>query len=709
MSRSLRPLLPAGRGQQNSSDSSPTPQVPKRTASKAACEACRRRKSKCTAERPRCAICVERQTACEYKTLPTETHLTAQKRRLTDLQAKCDAYEELCTILRSRQGPDTDIVLRRIRAGDDIAAIVKTMQAGDLLLQLRLRAPDRFRYEFPYIREMPPTLEGDSWSNPYLGSTLHQKALIYPSPRQSPAADLETIMSEESQRMFLVPYHTAEMADPKLDSADVAKWTTVSPDNSLLRRLLKIYFIFEFPFHPFFHKDLFLDDLLSGDLRFCSPLLVNAVLAAAWHGNSEFKSRAAHWHPDNMGYRFYAEAKRLLELDHGSPKITTVQAAAILNSVCNINGTDELGWPFLRKSLSMAQQLDLFVHSPESSRLWQIVAGTTAWSLFNWQAAVCYHNFRPPLVSEAPTCPLPDPDVEPDYYGDVRIKFPGSDSATSISNGAVFKAVSKFRKIMNEVAQKSFKEPQSSTYITLSDAYEAYEKLQTWYQQLPDVLTPDRIALPSHLKLHMHFHILIVGLFEPYAHIEPANNQPTPELIVAKSKACFETLVRIYYLRHGFESYDTTLLQFLPLLAFSTLGVLRNTDSKELDPEKRKSLISTLVLCAKGIWEQGRNYYGSEAVFHLLQGSLRPEDSELSDILKREVASCDDEVDRMAIMIREVRSHWPIGVYSATQEPVDHSLHDFIRWVEPQAIKGKGKSTDTNHFQLTANGGWVSL
>ncbi|KAK8094150.1 hypothetical protein PG997_000835 [Apiospora hydei] len=709
MSRSLRPLLPAGRGQQNSSDSSPTPQVPKRTASKAACEACRRRKSKCTAERPRCAICVERQTPCEYKTLPTETHLTAQKRRLTDLQAKCEAYEDLYTILRSRQGPDADIVLRRIRAGDDVAAIVKTMQAGDLLLQLRLRAPDRFRYEFPYIREMPPDLDGDTWSNPYLGSTLHQKALIHPSPRQSPAVDLETIMSDESQRMFLVPYHTAEMADPKLESADIAKWTAVTPDNLLLRRLLKIYFIFEFPFHPFFHKDLFLDDLLSGDLRFCSPLLVNAVLAAAWcgffHGNSEFKSRAAYWHPDNMGYRFLAEAKRLLELDQGSPKITTVQAAAILNSVCIINGIDELGWPFLLKSLSLARQLDLFVHSRESSRLWQIVAGTTAWSLFNWQAAVCYHNFRPPLVDEPPTCPLPNPDAEPDYYGDVRVKFPGSDTATSISNGAVFRAISEFREIMNEVAQKSFKEPQSSSYITLNDAYGAYGKLQTWYQRLPEALTPDRIALPSHLKLHMHFHILLVGLFEPYTHIEPASNHPAPELIVAKSKACFETLVRIYYLRHGFESYDTTLLQFLPMLAFGTLSDLRDADKKDLDSEKRKSLISTLVLCAKGIWEQGRNYYGAEAVFHFLLGSLRPEDSELSDVLKREVASCDDEDDRMAIMIREVRSQWPIGVYSATKEPIDHSLHEFIRWLEPQA--SKGKSTETNHFNLTANGGWV--
>lgn len=46
--------------------------------------------------------------------------------------------------------------------------------------------------------------------------------------------------------------------------------------------LFTLDFMFEYPFHPFFQKDLFIDDMLNGRRRFCSPLLVNAVLAAAW-------------------------------------------------------------------------------------------------------------------------------------------------------------------------------------------------------------------------------------------------------------------------------------------------------------------------------------------------------------------------------------------------------------------------------------------
>lgn len=45
--------------------------------------------------------------------------------------------------------------------------------------------------------------------------------------------------------------------------------------------LLKLYFQYEHQFLSFFHKDLFLDDMLSGSTTFCSELLVNAVLALA--------------------------------------------------------------------------------------------------------------------------------------------------------------------------------------------------------------------------------------------------------------------------------------------------------------------------------------------------------------------------------------------------------------------------------------------
>lgn len=66
--------------------------------------------------------------------------------------------------------------------------------------------------------------------------------------------------------------------------------------------------------------------------------------------------------------------------------MTTVQAAAIVNLTCNVNGTDEIGWPYLHMSLEMAKSLDLFSSTPESGTGWQVVSAVTAWGLFNWQA-----------------------------------------------------------------------------------------------------------------------------------------------------------------------------------------------------------------------------------------------------------------------------------------------------------------------------------
>ena len=102
---------------------------------------------------------------------------------------------------------------------------------------------------------------------------------------------------------------------------------------------------------------------------------------------TDCKMRSDYWHPNNMGYRFLAEAKRLLDLEQGIfPQITLVQGAAILNLTCNLNGIDELSWSFLHQSLDAAHKLGLFVPSPESDPLWQRAAAITAWSLFDWQA-----------------------------------------------------------------------------------------------------------------------------------------------------------------------------------------------------------------------------------------------------------------------------------------------------------------------------------
>ena len=85
----------------------------------------------------------------------------------------------------------------------------------------------------------------------------------------------------ERLRMYDTPYHTVQMVDPRLDAVEPSKWTAVSSDDVLLRKLLETYFIYEYPPFPFFHKDYFLDDMATGRTRFCSSVLVNCVLAAA--------------------------------------------------------------------------------------------------------------------------------------------------------------------------------------------------------------------------------------------------------------------------------------------------------------------------------------------------------------------------------------------------------------------------------------------
>ncbi|KAI2468404.1 hypothetical protein F4781DRAFT_269312 [Annulohypoxylon bovei var. microspora] len=645
MSHSLRPLLPNSPKPPRIEASSLGQHRAKRIATPAACEACRKRKSKCSAERPRCSVCVERQTACEYTTLPTETHLKAQKRKLTDLEIKCQEYEDLFGILRSRQDHETADILNRIRTGEDVQTIVQAVQDGDLLLQLSHTPEFRFRYEFPYIQDIPLRL--NEWRNPYLQSTLYQKTVISSPLSPESLANID----HESQMMYLMPYHTVQLADSRISAISVASWTAISVDNPMLRALLQLYFIFDYPFNPYFHKDLFLDDMLVGSGRFCSPLLVNAILGAAWHGYSKVGNRAKYWLPDNLGYRFLAEARRLFELDQANPAITTVQAGAIIHLTCNTNGIDDISWHYIHKSLEIAQGLSLFSPSLDEAREWQVAAATTAWSLFNWQAFATFHTFRQPIVEDPPNRPLPDVDDISAWYGETWVRYPHSKEPVPILGGLLFREICQFRLIMNEIAKISFGHPNHPGPMLFDTALEFRSKL---------------VAC-------MHYHVLLISLFEPFLQMDYIGSETSPAQIVGHSKACFETLVRIYYLRHGFESLDSALIQFLHLLGFSAL---RDTSSVEKGSMEYETLRSTLMLCAKGLREQGRNCYVSEAVFRLFKQSVSEED----DLLLSGNTEMEEGHGPLDHMVQEVRSQWPIGSFSMTGDTEECTLTRFLNW-----------------------------
>jgi hypothetical protein len=155
----------------------------------------------------------------------------------------------------------------------------------------------------------------------------------------------------------------------------------------MLIHLLELYFLHGYHFFTFFHKDLFLKDLKSGERRFCSPLLVNAILASATHYDTRIQGRNEPWDTGSLCYRFFAETKRLWELEMGESTLTTLQAALVMNSVYNMDGLDQIGNVYLVQATKIGYNLDLF-------RPWQgehrtemdIARHLTAWSLFLWQS-----------------------------------------------------------------------------------------------------------------------------------------------------------------------------------------------------------------------------------------------------------------------------------------------------------------------------------
>lgn len=91
---------------------------------------------------------------------------------------------------------------------------------------------------------------------------------------------------------------------------------------------------------------------------------------------------------DNLAYKFLCECKRLWELEPlERNRLTTVQAALVMNMIYNLDGKDFIAIRYLDLACHMAKALDLFGLLPSSTSVKSYRARTTtAWALCKWRA-----------------------------------------------------------------------------------------------------------------------------------------------------------------------------------------------------------------------------------------------------------------------------------------------------------------------------------
>lgn len=122
---------------------------------------------------------------------------------------------------------------------------------------------------------MPTYLQTDD--NPFMRSLIHEWSTRDDVVSIASPVFTETDLGYRAQ--YLRPHHAATIIDSRLGEIVPSRWTVVDFSDDKMREFIRAYFLQEYDWFTFFHKDYFLDDMISGSSTFCSSLLVNAVLA----------------------------------------------------------------------------------------------------------------------------------------------------------------------------------------------------------------------------------------------------------------------------------------------------------------------------------------------------------------------------------------------------------------------------------------------
>lgn len=98
----------------------------------------------------------------------------------------------------------------------------------------------------------------------------------------------------------------------------------------------------------------------KGRSKYCSPLLVNAILSLACHYTSRPEVRSDLGDPSTCGDHFFREAKALLlEEEEDNPSITVAQALGIMSLREAGKGRDSSGWMYAGRAIRVAMDLGL--------------------------------------------------------------------------------------------------------------------------------------------------------------------------------------------------------------------------------------------------------------------------------------------------------------------------------------------------------------
>ncbi|KAL2153216.1 hypothetical protein VTH82DRAFT_4371 [Thermothelomyces myriococcoides] len=537
----------------------------KRRCVSTACIACRKRKSKCDGALPSCAACASVYgTECVYDPNSDHRRKGVYREKTDTMKAKSSTLQVLIEAILNAAEEDVPAITRRIRTCDSLDAVAESILkneadetadaegAGSGLDDDYLAGSDQPVEGEKEIARKMGELRLENGSVRYFGGTSH---LIYLGDQTNEPPDLpepETGLSTE---------------DP------ITSWTEVTKDRQLIVHLINMYFNWHYPYFATLSKSLFYRDFVkgkpSGQPRttvYCSPLLVNAMLALGCHFTHVAGAFAVPGDSKTKGDHFFAEAKRLIveNDEYAKPRLTTVQALALMSVREAGCGREANGWVYSGMSFRMAQDIGLNLNLGSTTRDKAALdeqevdaRRITFWGCFLFDK--CWSNYlgRLPQIPKN-TYNVPKYDVFPEEDAEMWSPYTDNGFDHSLRQPARTRAVGLHLSKLCEISSDLllfFYHPNhigrsTGKNVEIKKLSELHRRLEEWKKELPNEFEPKDGQLPHVILMHMFFHLQYIHLFKAFLKYTPATSplpvHVSPWRVCSANAGAISKLMRLY-------------------------------------------------------------------------------------------------------------------------------------------------------------------
>jgi hypothetical protein len=152
---------------------------------------------------------------------------------------------------------------------------------------------------------------------------------------------------------------TASQAQIRSWDAAQLYGVTDCPDE-LRDHLLGLYWRWQNSWQYMIPQYLFLQDLhITKNSRFCTPLLLSAMLALASRYSDRLEVRTDFNDPNTAGLTFFTAAQAMLQHELEAPKTSTIQATVLIGLYITATDKESTGWLYAGQASRMAFNLGL--------------------------------------------------------------------------------------------------------------------------------------------------------------------------------------------------------------------------------------------------------------------------------------------------------------------------------------------------------------